>query len=409
MGRRHLRSYRVLRDFEPGRVELAAVIDPEPKRAAFVAGEAEELLGKRPQDFRSMEDAVAGCPDLALVDIVAAPAAHHTIAETAFAAGVHVLTEKPMTPTVAACRAMQTAAEKHGCILSVAENFRRDPICRLTKALIEAGAIGDIRTVIEHSVSAKGNAGVSDAWRFTRKHGGPILEQAVHYADLQYYLAGPVERVSGRVRIHEAERVFKGAKVKSFHDHTAAQYPDVQAVDAPDALFGNLEFSNGALGQWLYDESVRGRGFRRFVIYGSEGMVEIPSQRSGRPVTLLREGHKEPLSGEEMLSLVPDFALDDRTEKYFGGRRIAQYEQEEWYGARESDLKLLAMEVSELLDAIEGGAPVEVGPEEGLAAVALVLAFHESSEAHRCVSMEEVLDGSLSRYQDAANRELGLS
>ena len=57
-----------------------------------------------------------------------------------------------------------------------------------------------------------------------------------------------------------------------------------------------------------------------------------------------------------MLALVPDFALDDRTEKYFGGRRIAQYEQEEWYGARESDLKLLAMEVSELLDAIEGGA-----------------------------------------------------
>ncbi len=32
---------------------------------------------------------------------------------------------------------------------------------------------------------------------------------------------------------------------------------------------------------------------------------------------------------------------------------MACYEQEKWYGAREADLKILAMEVNELLDAIE--------------------------------------------------------
>ena len=209
--------------------------------------------------------------------------------------------------------------------------------------------------------------------------------------------------------MQEWERAFKGTPVKSFHEHTSADYPDLQATDAPDLLMGDLEFMSGTLGQWLYDESVRGRGFRRFTIYGSEGQMDLPSVRSGRPLQVFRENRSECLDDEEILSIVPEFAFDDRTVRYFGGRRLARYQQSTWHGAREPDLKLLAMEVSELLDAIEKGTPIEVGPEEGLAAVALVMAFHESSEAGRWVSMEEVVDGSLSTFQDVANRELGLA
>ena len=66
------------------------------------------------------------------------------------------------------------------------------------------------------------------------------------------------------------------------------------------------------------------------------------------------------------------------------------------------------MELAELLDAVDNGTPVEVRSEEGLAAVALVMACHESSEAGRSVSMPEVADGTLNSYQNVANRELGL-
>ena len=110
MGRRHLRGYRVLEDFEPGRIEVVAVIDPALERAEFVAGEAEELFGARPQAYQSIEDAIAGSPELEVLDIVAAAAVHHSIAEVAAEAGLHVLCEKPMAPTVAACRVMQAAA-----------------------------------------------------------------------------------------------------------------------------------------------------------------------------------------------------------------------------------------------------------------------------------------------------------
>jgi hypothetical protein len=74
-----------------------------------------------------------------------------------------------------------------------------------------------------------------------------------------------------------------------------------------------------------------------------------------------------------------------------------------------ADVNLIAMKVSELLDAVEHGTPVEVGPEAGLTAVALVMACHESSDAGRPVHMEEILDDSRSAYQDVTNRALGLN
>ena len=125
-------------------LELAAVVDREIERAEFVAGEAEEILGTRPGCFTSLDDAIEATPDLEVIDVVVAAAAHHVVVETATAAGLHVLCEKPMAPGVRACRAMQSAAERNGRVLSVAENYRRDPIARLLRAVLDAGGIGEL-------------------------------------------------------------------------------------------------------------------------------------------------------------------------------------------------------------------------------------------------------------------------
>ena len=407
MGRRHLRGYRVLEDLEPGRIEVVAVIDPELERAEFVAGEAEEMFDARPQTYQSLEQAIAGTPELDVLDIVAVAAVHHSIAEVAAEAGTHVLCEKPMAPTVAACRAMQTAAQRNGTILSVAENYRRDPISRLAAALLKAGAIGEIRTVLDFS-SGGGRKASAGGWQYLRKQGGSILESGVHNADMQMYLAGPVTQVTCQVRLQERERLFKGARVKGFHEHYAHTYPDVQEADAPDIAMATLEFENAALGQWLYDQAAQGPGFHRFTIYGSEGQMDLPGVRSGRPLRLFREDYDDMLDDDDVLALVPDFALDDRTAYFFGGERLARYDNTQSGVGGNADLKILAMEVGELLDAIDNRTPVEVDPEAGLVAVALVMACHESSEAGRTVSMTEVVDGSLAIYQNVANRELGI-
>ena len=407
MGRRHLRGYRVLEDFQPGRIEVAAVIDPELERAEFVAREAEQMFGTRPQAYRSLEDAIASSPGIEIVDIVAAAAVHHSIAQVAVEAGLHVLCEKPMAPTVAACRKMGAAAQRHGRVLSIAENYRRDPISRLARALIDAGAIGEVRTVLDFS-SRGGRGAIAGGWQYLRQQGGPILESGVHSADMQMYMAGPVRQVTGRVRLQEEERIFKGRAVKAFHEHYAEGYPDVQEADAPDIALAILEYSSGALGQWLYDMAAHGVGFRRFTIFGSDGQMDLPSVRTGKPLSLFRDGHDGALSDDEVLELVPDFTLDERTALFFDGQRLARYDKAGSGVGGGSDFKILAMEVSELLDAIDNGTSVEVGPEEGLGAVALVMACHESSESGRSVEMVEVIDGSLAAYQNVANRELGI-
>ncbi len=407
MGRRHLRGYRVLESFEPGRIEVTTLIDPELERAEFVAGEVEQFFGNRPQVYRSLEDALAGSSELEVLDIVAAASAHHSIANVAVESGVHVMCEKPMAPTVAACRAMQAAAQQHGTVLSIAENYRRDPISRLAKALLEAGAIGEVRTVLDFSAGGGRNA-TAGGWQYLRKQGGAILESGVHNADMQIYLVGPVRQVTGKVRLQERERLFKGTRVKGFHDHYAHTYPDVQAADAPDLMMATLEFESEALGQWLYDQAAHGPRFRRFTIFGSDGQIDLPSVRTGQPLRLYQDDREGALDDDAVLALVPEFSLDERTARFFGGERLIRYDQSGSGVGGGGDLNILAMELAELLDAIDNGTSVEVGAEEGLAAVALVMACHESSEAGRTVRIDEVVEGKLNTYQNVANRELGI-
>ena len=408
MGRRHLRSYGVLGEAEPGRVELAAVVDTELERAEFVAAEAEQLLGHRPPAFASLEAAAAAVPELDVVDIVAAPSAHHRITRAAAAAGMHALCEKPMAPTVAACRAMQHAAEQGGRVLSVAENYRRDPISRLAHALVAAGAIGELRSLVDLSGGGGGGVGHAGPWRYLRTEGGPILEAGVHNADMQQYLAGAATRVSGQVRLNEAQRVYRDVPLKAFHDHYAHTNPVVAPADAPDLLLATVEHAGGALGQWLYDDSVHGPGLRRFTLFGSEGQIDLPGVRNGKPLQVFRDDHDGALPDAALLALVPDFALDKRTARLFGGERLARYDNAGSGLGGGADLKLLAVELAELLDAIDGGPEVEVGPEVGLSAVALVLACHESSAAGRPVTLTEVVDGTLDTYQRPVNQTLGL-
>ena len=407
MGRRHLRSYRVLTEAEPGRVELAAVVDPELERAEFVAAEAERLLGSRPRAFRSLDEAATAVAELEVVDIVAAPSAHHRICQAAAAAGIHVLCEKPMAPTVAACRAMQRAAAQAGSVLSVAENYRRDPISRLAHALVGAGAIGELRSLVDLSGSG-GNRGHAGPWRYLRSEGGPILEAGVHNADMQQYLAGAATRISGQVRLHEAQRVYRDIPLKAFHDHYAHTNPAVAPADAPDLLLATVEHAGGALGQWLYDDSIHGPGLRRFTLFGSEGQIDLPGVRNGKPLQVFRDDHDGALPDAALLALVPGFALDERTARLFGGARLARYDNAGSGLGGGADLKLLAVELAELLDAVDGGPEVEVGPEVGLSAVALVLACHESSAAGRPVTLTEVVDGTLDTYQRPVNEALGL-
>ncbi len=73
------------------------------------------------------------------------------------------MVEKPMGLTVRACNLIHHAAKKSDAILSVAENYRRDPINRLAKALLNAGVIGIPRFLIHHTIGG-GDGRLISVW-----------------------------------------------------------------------------------------------------------------------------------------------------------------------------------------------------------------------------------------------------
>ena len=405
MGRRHLQGFGELARARPGLVELVAVIDVAADRAEFAAGEAADLLGSRPGAFTSLDQAVRAVPDLEAVDVVTTASTHHAAAEAALDHGLHVLVEKPMAVTVRGCGRMRQAVTRNRRVLSVAENYRRDPISRLARALLQAGAIGECRTVLETQARG-GDRMIITPWRHLREEGGPLLDVGVHFADMLLYLLGPVTRVFGLARLLEPEReaTAPSGDISPFYERFRAQSPHRVRATAPDSLVATLSFESGVVGQWMLETAAHGPGSAARAILGSQGWLEMAQARTGTPLTLRRGGAADPLPDEELLGLVPDFGLDDLTAELFGGARLPRYQLD----FPEIDRKLIAVEIAELAQAIGSGRAVEVGPAEGQAAVEVVLAALESSQAGRPVGVDEIRGGTVSAYQDPIDRKLGL-
>lgn len=113
LGRFHAQKYAALPD-----VELVGVVDPDPERAAAVAGE----LGTAA--FASHAE-LAGKVDL--VSIASTTESHYRIARDCLAAGLHVLVEKPITVTVAEADELIALAAAGKRLLQVGHLERYNP------------------------------------------------------------------------------------------------------------------------------------------------------------------------------------------------------------------------------------------------------------------------------------------
>jgi predicted dehydrogenase len=121
------------------RTVITAAVDVDRARAEAIARET----GARP--FTSLEEALAS-RTLDAVLIMLPHDLHEDAAVAALAAGQHVLLEKPMAPTVAACERILAAARASGRVFMVAENSQYWPEVLLARDLMTGGAIGEIVT-----------------------------------------------------------------------------------------------------------------------------------------------------------------------------------------------------------------------------------------------------------------------
>ena len=214
-----------------------------------------------------------------------------------------------------------------------------------------------------------------------------------------------MDRVAGITRLLEPVRTT--GRVDEAPSGMYARFrrdlPDTFEATAPDSLQAMLGFASGAAGTWGLELSAPDPGMSVSMVLGSEGRLDTFGVRSGRPLRVWRGG-AEPLNDADVLALVPDLALDPLTAELFGGDRLARYD----LPFPQADRKLIALEVGELAEAIDSGSPVEVDIDAGEAAVALVLAVHESSETGAMLALDDVRSGRVSAYQDVTDRKLGL-
>jgi predicted dehydrogenase len=175
-------------------IDITAVVDIDTDRAAGMA----ERTGA--SAYGSLSGAIdAGGFDA--VDLMLPHHLHEDVSTEAFAAGLHVLLEKPMAPTVAACERIMAAAAAAGTVFMVAENAQYWPEVRTACDLLADEAIGDV-------VTARACAffpplddfyGGDRPWRFDPAvaGGGIAIDTCSHWVRPLRMMLGEVTEVTG--------------------------------------------------------------------------------------------------------------------------------------------------------------------------------------------------------------------
>lgn len=389
MGRRHVRGLHRLSTVNQQRFELVAVCDVMSANADLAADTAAELLGTRPAIFSSLDEMHSALPDLKGVIITTAPDTHSSIGVEVLERGINVLVEKPIALTVSQGIKLVEAAERTGMVLAVAENYRRDPVNRLAKAIVDAGLLGTIYLMVQSS-SGAGEKVIITPWRHRKQSGGIVVDMGIHYSDLLEFFLGPIETVFGMSDIVDKLRVDANG---DWHD-----------VDAEDLSVGVARFASGAIANWLVDLGGRGQGHFSRMIYGTGGTLSIPQDRSGKQLelTLRRNGSDEKIDQSELLALVPDYQLDDVTAALFGAKKPTSYD----LPYADIDANLLAIEQADFADAVRAGRAPEVNGAFGLRSLAIAYGFIEAELVGRAVSVAALLKNENSPYQSAIDASI---
>jgi predicted dehydrogenase len=155
---------------------------------------------------------------------------------TALEAGCDVITEKPMTTDAPGARAILDAVQRTGRRVSVAFNYRFNPVHEAVRTLLASGEIGEIGSVhFEWLLDVRHGADYFRRWhRDKANSGGLLVHKSGHHFDLVnwWLAAAPVE-------VYAAGRLFfygeEGRRHGYARDYDRA-YGNPAAVGDPFAV-----------------------------------------------------------------------------------------------------------------------------------------------------------------------------
>lgn len=181
----HLLAYRsrVNRDL----ARVVAIVDVDEARAASQAATYEIERTYSSVEQLLADDAVQA------VSICTPPFLHVEQSVAALRAGKHVITEKPVSPTLAGLDAIAAAERESGvAIFSGVFQHRVGQGARQVKALIEAGRFGRLRFGLSETLWQRPQAYYDVWWRGTweKEAGGVSMGHAIHSIDMLAWLMG---------------------------------------------------------------------------------------------------------------------------------------------------------------------------------------------------------------------------
>jgi predicted dehydrogenase len=168
---------------EDTRAKVIAVAGPDTERCAMLANE--HSVPHVYSDYRELLQR----DDIDAVTVAVPNMLHLPIALDAFAAGKHVLMEKPLARTTAEGEQMVAAAKEADRILGIIFNRRARSDMQVLRQHIEAGKMGEIYHAKAYWMRRAGIPGLG-SW-FTSKNaagGGPLIDLGVHVLDMALWL-----------------------------------------------------------------------------------------------------------------------------------------------------------------------------------------------------------------------------
>ena len=198
VGQHHIWGYQ-----KCAQAEVVAVCDVDSNRAQQVA--KKENISRWFTDYRKL----VKLPELDAVSICTPNYLHRPVAEAAFAAGKHVLCEKPLSISAKEGAKIVAAAKKAKKKLMMAYVNRFRGESQVLKRFIDTGELGQIYYGKCGWLRRRGIPGMG-GWFTTKSKsgGGPLIDLGVHVLDLTLWLMGfpEVESVTGSVYTHFGDK-----------------------------------------------------------------------------------------------------------------------------------------------------------------------------------------------------------
>ncbi|MFD7435552.1 Gfo/Idh/MocA family protein [Streptomyces sp. NPDC059861] len=184
--------------------DLVDLPDAEVVAVASRTAEAAKAFAERfgiPRAYGDWE-ALAHDEDVDVVYVATPHAAHRTAAGLALAAGRNVLLEKPFTLNVRQAEELVALARERDRFLMEAMWMYCSPLVRRLKALVDDGAIGEVRSV-QADFGLSGPFPPSHRLRDPRQGGGALLDLGVYPVSFAHLLLGEPSDIAARAVLSE--------------------------------------------------------------------------------------------------------------------------------------------------------------------------------------------------------------